>query len=85
MFFLGNDVKDNLPGRGVTVDGLNHYSPYFVLTGEGFDPDTFFKATIFTRDDLAALRALHDQKPCQGASVYASIYLEGGKHNMPPQ
>lgn len=31
MFFLGNDVRDNLPGRGVTVEGLNHYTPYFVF------------------------------------------------------
>ncbi len=38
MFFLGNDVKDNLPGRGVTVEGRNCYTPYFVLHGSQLDP-----------------------------------------------
>ncbi len=36
--FLGNDVKDNLPGRGVTVAGVNSYAPYFVLSGTALDP-----------------------------------------------
>jgi len=36
--FLGNDVKDNLPGRGVTVAGINRYTPYFALTGDRLDP-----------------------------------------------
>lgn len=31
MFYLGNDVKDNLPGRGITVDGHNCYAAYFTL------------------------------------------------------
>jgi len=31
MFYLGNDVKDNLPGRGITANGHNCYTPYFVL------------------------------------------------------
>ena len=44
MFFLGNDVKDNLPGRGVTVDGLNHYTPYFVLNGNQLDPEPWYYA-----------------------------------------
>ncbi|RME76137.1 MAG: hypothetical protein D6784_06510 [Chloroflexi bacterium] len=44
MFFLGNDVKDNLPGRGVTVDGLNSYAPYFTLAGRGLDPAPWYFA-----------------------------------------
>lgn len=44
MFFLGNDVKDNLPGRGVTVDGLNHYTPYFVLGGNELDIEPWLYA-----------------------------------------
>ena len=44
MLFLGNDVKDNLPGRGITANGLNHYSPYFVLTGAGLDPAPWLHA-----------------------------------------
>jgi lysophospholipase L1-like esterase len=38
LLFLGNDVKDNLPGRGVTVAGINHYAPYFVLGDDALDP-----------------------------------------------
>jgi hypothetical protein len=38
MFFLGNDVKDNLPGRGITVDGRNCYMSYFVLQDDQLDP-----------------------------------------------
>jgi hypothetical protein len=44
MFFLGNDVKDNLPGRGVTVEGLNHYTPYFVLNGNELDIEPWLYA-----------------------------------------
>jgi hypothetical protein len=38
MFYLGNDVKDNLPGRGITVEGTNCYAPYFSLAGNQLDP-----------------------------------------------
>lgn len=48
MFFLGNDVKDNLPGRGVTVDGLNHYTPYFVLNEGKLDIDLWYYAPGLT-------------------------------------
>lgn len=48
MFFLGNDVKDNLPGRGVTVDGLNHYTPYFVLNDGNLDIDPWYYAPGLT-------------------------------------
>ncbi len=44
IFFLGNDVKDNLPGRGVTVEGFNHYTPYFVLGEDGLDPEPWLYA-----------------------------------------
>jgi hypothetical protein len=44
MFFLGNDVKDNLPGRGVTVEGFNQYTPYFVLEGDKLDPEPWLYA-----------------------------------------
>lgn len=39
MFFMGNDVKDNLPGRGITVEGRNCYMSYFVLQNGHLDPD----------------------------------------------
>ncbi|GAB4444679.1 MAG: hypothetical protein Kow0031_27120 [Anaerolineae bacterium] len=38
MLYLGNDVKDNLPGRGITVEGKNCYTPYFTLAGNRLDP-----------------------------------------------
>jgi lysophospholipase L1-like esterase len=38
MFYMGNDVKDNLPGRGITVGGQNCYSPYFLLENGQLDP-----------------------------------------------
>lgn len=38
MFFMGNDVKDNLPGRGITVEGRNCYMAYFVQTEDRLDP-----------------------------------------------
>lgn len=38
LFYLGNDVKDNLPGRGITVAGVNCYTPYFVLNNQQLDP-----------------------------------------------
>ena len=44
MFFLGNDVKDNLPSRGVTVDGLNHYTPYFVFNNGKLDIEPWYYA-----------------------------------------
>jgi lysophospholipase L1-like esterase len=31
MFYLGNDFQDNLPGNGLTVQGVNCYAPYFGL------------------------------------------------------
>lgn len=37
MFYLGNDVKDNLPGRGITVNGKNCYAPYFTLINNQLD------------------------------------------------
>ncbi len=48
MFFLGNDVKDNLPGRGVTVGGQNCYMPYFVLNGNQLDPAPWLYAPGLT-------------------------------------
>jgi hypothetical protein len=31
MFYIGNDVIDNLPGKALTIDGRNCYAPYFVI------------------------------------------------------
>lgn len=37
MFYIGNDITDNLPGRGLTLNGRNCYMPYFVLCGDQLD------------------------------------------------
>jgi len=37
MFYIGNDIGDNLPGRGLTLNGRNCYTPYFVLCGGQLD------------------------------------------------
>ncbi len=37
MLYIGNDIVDNLPGRGLTLRGRNCYSPYFVLCGDQLD------------------------------------------------
>ena len=37
MFYVGNDIGDNLPGRGLTLNGRNCYTPYFVLCGDQLD------------------------------------------------
>jgi len=44
MFYIGNDMEDNLPGRGITLDGRNCYTPYFVLCGDQLDPDPWLFA-----------------------------------------
>ncbi|MEM7347823.1 MAG: hypothetical protein AAF485_26615 [Chloroflexota bacterium] len=44
MVYLGNDVKDNLPGRGITVDGFNCYAPYFVYAEDQLDPSPWLFA-----------------------------------------
>jgi hypothetical protein len=44
MLFLGNDVQDNLPGRGITANGRNCYTSYFVLCGNRLDPEPWLYA-----------------------------------------
>ncbi|MDM8531901.1 SGNH/GDSL hydrolase family protein [Anaerolineales bacterium HSG25] len=48
MFYMGNDVKDNLPGRGVTVEGYNCYTSYFVRPGNQLDTAPWFFAPGIT-------------------------------------
>jgi hypothetical protein len=38
LFFMGNDVNDNLPGHALTIDGFNCFAPYFPRCGESLDP-----------------------------------------------
>ena len=39
MFFLGNDLEDNLPGNVLTIGGRNCYAPYFAQCEDGLDPN----------------------------------------------
>lgn len=44
MFFLGNDIDDNLPGRGRTLNGRNCYAPFFALCGDELDASPWLYA-----------------------------------------
>jgi hypothetical protein len=44
MLYLGNDVTDNLPGRGITVAKRNCYAPYFVLFEDQLDVNPWLYA-----------------------------------------
>lgn len=38
MVYIGNDVTDNLPGRGITLEGRNCYAAYFSLCDGKLNP-----------------------------------------------
>jgi hypothetical protein len=44
MLYIGNDIKDNLPPRGLTFGGRTCYAPYFVLCGDQLDPEPWLVA-----------------------------------------
>lgn len=44
VFYIGNDITDNLPGKGLTLEGWNCYRPYFVLCGGQLDTDPWLYA-----------------------------------------
>lgn len=44
MFYIGNDVIDNLPGKAITIDGKDCYSPYYVICDGRLDPSPRFYA-----------------------------------------
>ena len=48
LMFIENDFKDNLPGRGITVDGVNCYTPYFVFNDNTLDPSPWLYAPGLT-------------------------------------
>lgn len=35
LMYLGNDVRENLPGHGLTVHGRNCFAPYFPVCADG--------------------------------------------------
>ncbi len=42
LFFIGNDVQDNLPGHVLTIDGFNRFAPYFPVCADGtLDPQAW--------------------------------------------
>ncbi len=44
MFFLGNDFENNLPGHGLTLQGVNCYAPYFAMCGGEINPEPLLYA-----------------------------------------
>ena len=42
LFFMGNDVDDNLPGHALTVDGFNCFAPYFPVCDGHLDPAPWY-------------------------------------------
>ena len=42
LFFVGNDVNDNLPGHALTIDGFNCFSPYFPVCNGSLDPNPWY-------------------------------------------
>lgn len=42
LFFVGNDVNDNLPGHALTIDGFNCFAPYFPICNGQLDPQPWY-------------------------------------------
>ena len=42
LFFVGNDVNDNLPGHALTIDGFNCFAPYFPLCAGELDTQPWY-------------------------------------------
>ena len=42
MFFLGNDVENNLPGHANSIDDFNCYAPYFPLCAGELDTEPWY-------------------------------------------
>jgi hypothetical protein len=38
MIYIGNDIKDNLAGRALTIAGQNCYAPYLTICDNQLDP-----------------------------------------------
>jgi hypothetical protein len=38
VIYIGNDIKDNLPGRALTIAGRNCYAPYLAVCDHQLDP-----------------------------------------------
>lgn len=43
LFFVGNDLDNNLPGHALTINGFNCFTPYFPLCADGkLDPEPWY-------------------------------------------
>jgi lysophospholipase L1-like esterase len=49
MFYLGNDLQDNLPGNVLTIKGFNCYAPYFAVCDGRLDPAPLAYAPAVSR------------------------------------
>jgi serine/threonine-protein kinase len=84
----GIEALQDLRGRVFCYVGPTSTSGYLypraLFRRHGMDPDKSFKATRFTGDHLAALRAL-ESGACDGAAVFAGIFFESKRHGISPQ
>ncbi len=42
LFFIGNDIENNLPGHAITLDGFNCFSPYFPMCDGKLKTDPWY-------------------------------------------
>ena len=42
LFFMGNDVNNNLPGHALTIDGFNCFAPYFPVCNGQLDSEPWY-------------------------------------------
>lgn len=48
LFFMGNDVNNNLPGHALTIDGFNCFAPYFPVCETGqLDSEPWYHVPSF--------------------------------------
>ena len=78
------DLRDRVFCYVSPTSTSGYLYPRALFIREGMDPDSFFKATRFTGDHLAALSALKSEA-CDGAVVYANILFEARDHGLEPE
>jgi phosphate/phosphite/phosphonate ABC transporter binding protein len=83
----GIETLQDLKGKVFCYVGPNSTSGYLypraLFRRYGIDPDKTFRATRFTGDHLAALKAL-ESGACDGAAVFAGIFFEAKRHGISP-
>ena len=78
------DLRDQVFCYVSPTSTSGYLYPRALFRREGLNPDSDFKATRFTGDHLAALRALYSGA-CDGAVVFANILFDASEYNMTPE